>query len=118
MSFASCGICKFTDEDNVRNCTICLNHLCGGAQKSPSTVCFNCRQKAEQGNYLHKIYVDGKDKSGCWIDPASKCPIPTCQICGMPSSDFFCDKLSLMIGNKCVRTGLTLSEYNAQKNVD
>lgn len=109
-----CGICKFDEGGNYRECAICLKVRCMGHQgeiRPPCSVCANCLDNAEMKDELDLVFPRGKDDEGRWIDPTTQLGIPTCEICGLPSREFLCSKLMLALGNKCSRTGLTLKEF-------
>ena len=83
-----CGICKYSEDADAHRCFICLRFRCKGDQHRLSmlnscTVCSECINA--NFNDLNKIFVDGKNEKGEWIDPLKKIAIKTC-ICGMPWS--------------------------------
>ncbi len=61
---------------------MCLGHLCNSIQKDPRTVCTPCIETNLWR--MEKIFTDGKNIEGLWIDPATKLPVPTCQECDVP----------------------------------
>lgn len=115
-----CGQCTYDDDGDYYECSICLTPRCmayQGSRPPPNSVCWNCIMKAEKDCKMHEIYPDGYNDDGLLIDPATKRGVPTCQICRYPSQDLYCSKLMLAMGNKCVRTGMTLKEFKAQKQI-
>jgi len=86
----TCGICDFSDwrSEDIRNCTVCHGHLCKSIQKGPRTICTPCIMA--NGHKLGDIFTDGKDAKGCWIDPGTHLPLPTCPQCGRPCLPMQC----------------------------
>ena len=77
----SCGICKYDENENVDRCSICLKFRCKGDNPKMRSVCYQCISAHREN--LYKIFIDGKNSKGEWIDPALKKPITTCK-CGLP----------------------------------
>ena len=81
---ATCGICDLSQVDlrDLRRCPICQNYVCLSMQSGPRSVCTSCIL-SNLGN-LERVFVNGKDANGRWIDPATLQSIPTCRHCGEP----------------------------------
>lgn len=61
---AVCGICLIDEES--RECSICLEHMCAGAPKWRS-ICYICVMKPETSNLI--------------LDPVTRQPLAKC-LCG------------------------------------
>ena len=72
--FKSCGVCKIVPGNEIRYCSICLEHLCDG-QRNACSVCTSCIDHYGEDC----IFERGED--GRLIDPEKRVPLSTC-ICG------------------------------------
>ena len=86
----TCGVCP--PGDNMRKCSICQGHLCRSLQEGARTVCAPCI--TAHADCLAQIFCYGKDAHGDWLDPASRLPVPTCQVCDSPLLPHRCSLLS------------------------
>lgn len=141
MSTETCACVICPPRDNPAHCSICLTPHCAGfeAGKTPRTVCWSCISTVEAQvrlviaaesdinekaprlarirevtrTFFGKVFPDGLDSDGKWIDPASKLPTRTCSVCFAPSCDFQCGALMLAMGGRCRLTKLTVAEAKA-----
>ena len=87
----TCGMCRYAPgEKDAERCSICLRFRCRGEQaglRRPGacTVCPGCVRESVRAGQLPRIFVDGKNRKGEWIDPARKTGVRTCR-CGLPWS--------------------------------
>ena len=87
---ATCGICDLSHIDlrDLRRCPVCQNYVCLSMQSGPRSVCGGC-VRANLNN-LERVFVNGKDDRGRWIDPGTLRGIPTCRHCGEPELGMRC----------------------------
>ena len=89
-SGATCGLCDLSgyESSELRKCSVCQGHLCLSVQKGPRSVCEHCI--LSNLGRLERIFVNGKDAQGRWLDPGTLLAIPTCKHCGQPQISMRC----------------------------
>ena len=90
-SITTCRICVYKEGEDPRFCSVCLNHLCKGAENYRS-VCSPCLMDCVRTGALQK------DEKGRYIDPEKQTPLPTCK-CGLPKYPFSPCMIALLNGS-------------------